>query len=335
MPNLSQSDLRWPHRLAVVLVCATYPLIWIGGLVTTTKSGMAVPDWPSTYGYNMFLYPWETWVYGPFDLFIEHGHRLLASLVGMLCIAFLGLAIWRRDRTLIVLGGVALAVVLSQGILGGLRVVADKTTVARIHGCVGPLCLAWLVYVECYTSRRWQNVSPIESARGGTYLRLSIGFAVIAFLQIMLGSMLRHIPVGMDHGTFRAAVLFHVVTAFLVAAASVALLWVASRDKQRCPNIWRASLIAVLLVVGQIALGITTWIVKYGWPTFLPGGNLYPNLLVHWESWLQSFVVTGHVAVGSLILATAVMLAAYSWKRYPVALKLSQTSEARAHEVIA
>ena len=65
----------WPHRLAVVLVCATFPLIWVGGLVTTYEAGMAVPDWPTTYGYNLFLYPWQTWILGPWDLFIEHGHR--------------------------------------------------------------------------------------------------------------------------------------------------------------------------------------------------------------------------------------------------------------------
>src|SRR3954453_2556847 len=76
----------WPHRLAVVLAAATFPLLWVGGLVTTTKAGMAVPDWPSTYGYNLFLYPWETWLYGPGDLFIEHGHRLFAALVGLLTI---------------------------------------------------------------------------------------------------------------------------------------------------------------------------------------------------------------------------------------------------------
>ena len=65
--------------LAVVLVCATFPLIWVGGLVTTYEAGMAVPDWPTTYGYNLFLYPWQTWICGPWDLFIEHGHRLLGA----------------------------------------------------------------------------------------------------------------------------------------------------------------------------------------------------------------------------------------------------------------
>ena len=65
-------------------MCATFPLIWVGGLVTTYDAGMAVPDWPNTYGYNLFLYPWQTWLSGPWDLFIEHGHRLLGALVGMI-----------------------------------------------------------------------------------------------------------------------------------------------------------------------------------------------------------------------------------------------------------
>ena len=80
------------------MVCATFPLIWVGGLVTTYDAGMAVPDWPNTYGYNLFLYPWQTWLYGPWDLFIEHGHRLLGSLVGMLTIGLVASAWWcQRD----------------------------------------------------------------------------------------------------------------------------------------------------------------------------------------------------------------------------------------------
>ncbi len=82
--GLQKNDAYPPHRWAVALACATFPLIWAGGLVTTYDAGMAVPDWPSTFGYNLFLYPWTTWFFGPWDLFIEHGHRLLGALVGLL-----------------------------------------------------------------------------------------------------------------------------------------------------------------------------------------------------------------------------------------------------------
>ena len=81
----------------MVLACATFPLVWVGGLVTTTDAGMAVPDWPSTFGYNMFLYPWQSWLAGPWDLFVEHGHRLLASSVGMLTIGLV-IVMWRTDE---------------------------------------------------------------------------------------------------------------------------------------------------------------------------------------------------------------------------------------------
>ena len=88
----------WPHRVAIVLCCATFPLIWVGGLVTTYDAGLAVPDWPSTYGYNLFLYPISTWVSGPFDIFVEHGHRLLAATVGLISICLVAVFFRYEDR---------------------------------------------------------------------------------------------------------------------------------------------------------------------------------------------------------------------------------------------
>ncbi len=84
----SETWVRSVYRWAVSVAIVTFPLIWIGGLVTTYDAGMAVPDWPGTYGYNLWLYPWTTWLFGPFDLFVEHGHRLLATVVGMLTIVY-------------------------------------------------------------------------------------------------------------------------------------------------------------------------------------------------------------------------------------------------------
>src|SRR3954469_21475990 len=109
----------WPHRWAVALACATFPLVWVGGLVTTTDAGMAVPDWPTTYGYNLFLYPWQTWLLGPFDLLIEHGHRLLGATVGLLTIAVLA-CLFAADRRkwLKVFGVALLALVCVQGLIG-------------------------------------------------------------------------------------------------------------------------------------------------------------------------------------------------------------------------
>ena len=74
----------WPHRLAVILAGATFPLLFIGGLVTSKGAGLAVPDWPTTFGYNMFLYPWSEMVG---NILYEHSHRLVAACVGLLTIA--------------------------------------------------------------------------------------------------------------------------------------------------------------------------------------------------------------------------------------------------------
>src|SRR5215468_7172473 len=92
--NPHSSLSAWPHRLAMILVCATFPLLFIGGLVTSKGAGLAVPDWPTTFGYNMFLYPWSKMVG---NIFYEHSHRLVASAVGLLTIA-LTVAFWLRER---------------------------------------------------------------------------------------------------------------------------------------------------------------------------------------------------------------------------------------------
>ena len=155
-PSIPNAISRWPHRLAVALVCATFPLIWVGGLVTTEKAGMAVPDWPNTYGYNLFLYPWQTWIGGPWDLFIEHGHRLLASAVGLLTIALV-VTVWRCDTRgwLRALSVLALVAVVVQGLLGGLRVIQDEVLLARVHGCFGPAFFALSVALAAFTSSWW------------------------------------------------------------------------------------------------------------------------------------------------------------------------------------
>jgi heme A synthase len=143
----------WPHRLAVVLGCATFPLLFIGGLVTSKGAGLAVPDWPTTFGYNMFLYPWSEMVG---NILYEHSHRLVASCVGLLTIA-LAVALWFGERRtwLRWLGVTALLVVIAQGILGGLRVVLRQDTLAVLHACLAQAFFALTVGLALFTSREW------------------------------------------------------------------------------------------------------------------------------------------------------------------------------------
>src|SRR5919108_3165242 len=130
----------WPHRLAVILACATFPLLFIGGLVTSKGAGLAVPDWPTTFGYNMFLYPWSKMVG---NIFYEHSHRLAASAVGLLTIA-LALVLWLRERRswLRWLGVAALLLVIFQGIIGGLRVILLENVLAMVHAALAQLFFA-------------------------------------------------------------------------------------------------------------------------------------------------------------------------------------------------
>src|SRR5712671_6558538 len=110
----------WLHRFAILMAAATLSLVCIGGLVTSHGAGMAVPDWPTTFGYNMFFFPISKWVGG---IFYEHTHRLVASAVGFLTI-ILAVWLWIKEerRWLRWLGVLALAAVIVQGILGGLGV---------------------------------------------------------------------------------------------------------------------------------------------------------------------------------------------------------------------
>ncbi|HJO53413.1 MAG TPA: COX15/CtaA family protein, partial [Verrucomicrobiota bacterium] len=143
---------------------ATLALVGIGGLVTSKGVGMAVPDWPTTYGYNMFLVPFDQWL-GKFGIFEEHSHRLMASFVGFLTI---GLAIWlwaKEARKWVRLLGIgALVLVVVQGVLGGLRVTEINQNLGLIHGAVAQLFLILVCAIALVTSAWWQRVNVSDRA---------------------------------------------------------------------------------------------------------------------------------------------------------------------------
>src|SRR5262245_12166374 len=189
----NQTQVRyspWPQRLAVALALVTFPLIWVGGLVTTYDAGMAVPDWPGTYGYNLLRYPWQTWLAGPWDLFIEHGHRLLGATAGLLAIALVAAVLYTdRRRWLIAASIGALALVIFQGLLGGARVVFDARLVAMIHGCVGPLFFAYLAGLVVVTSSWWASAPDLSAPSGARLVRAAWTTAAIVYLQLVLGAI--------------------------------------------------------------------------------------------------------------------------------------------------
>lgn len=311
--SASAKNSPWPFRLALALALTTFPLIWVGGLVTTTDAGMAVPDWPGTYGYNLFLYPWQTWLFGPWDLFIEHGHRLLGAFVGMLTIALVA-AVWRWEsrRWLRYAALGALALVIAQGVLGGARVLLDQRLVALIHGCVAPLFFAYAASLAVFTSRFWRNTSAPQEDRAGQRLtRAAWILAGVAYVQLILGAILRHPLLDSPPAVFRGAVILHVIVAFELLIQ--AMLFHISALRSGClagRNVRWLSLLTAVLVMCQVSLGAATWVVKYSWPAWMESFDFAAAYVVQEKSFGQSLIVTAHVANGSLILA---ILAIQSW----------------------
>ena len=309
--NSEVPPARVLHRLAVLAVCLVWPLIWVGGLVTTYDAGMAVPDWPSTYEDNMFLYPLQTWWQGPFDLFIEHGHRLLGAVVGFVAIGIVVAAYIKEPRRWVfylALG--VLAAVIGQGVLGGMRVVLGDRTLAMVHGCVGPAFFALCVVAAAVTSRFWWRSPNLEDSSkpeiGSGMLAVAVGLVVISYAQLVLGAQLRHVQPNATPGSFAMTVALHVMIAFFLWLLSV-VAWLRLR---RCGDLTLSRPGAGLIgLVGlQILLGLGTWVVNYGWPSFLewfPGAT---GFLLRSKGFFDSIIVTAHVATGSLILAVATLV---------------------------
>ena len=314
----SNVESRWPHRLAVVLVCATFPLIFIGGTVTTYKAGMAVADYPTTFGYNMFLYPWTTWIAGPWNIFVEHGHRMFAALVGLVTIGLVVVA-WRMESRVWVrqLTYLALALVCFQGGLGGARVLLNAVTLARWHACIAPLFFALAVAIAAVMSRRWRStINPIVSAKSGSLQRLSVLTTVLAYCQIVAGAFVRHIPEGATADYFRIAVFFHLALAAALAIHIPLVLWNAVRHHRAQPAVFRPAVGLACLLVLQLALGAATYVMKYNWPPFMADFGFSSGMVVERNEFWSSLVTTAHVAVGSLILVTSLAMAIWSFRLY-------------------
>ena len=309
------------HWIACCLVAVTSVLLTFGALVTTYEAAMAVPDWPGTYGHNMFLFPFAEWFYGPWDLFLEHGHRLLGASVGVISLVLAAVA-WKTRQTPAVRWLVVAAVflVVLQGLLGGLRVLLDDKTVAKIHACTGPLFFSVAVATATLTSRRFQTNSFREGevVRGialGSWLASGLMFA--SYMQLVAGAQLRHLDSAIGPDAFRWLVAFHLIGAATVAVLSLAAvaesfgLLPFARDRGFGQRFLSSSIL--FFVCMQVLLGFAAWVVSWGLPLgLLPDSiaNRVPetSTVVVARSSLSSLVVTGHVVLGMMILGASVVL---------------------------
>ena len=213
---------RLLHWYAVAAAASVLLLICSGGLVTSHEAGMAVPDWPNSFGYNMFLFPVSRWVGG---VFFEHTHRLIASGVGLVTIALcVALFVIEDRRWVKTLGIIAVAAVVVQGVLGGLRVAENNPVLGLFHGCLAQSFFALMATIALVTSRFWQDLErarttshelPITNhlstrsmlAQGRpltshlsllTSQRWVLVITGMVFVQLVLGASMRHSHAGLS-----------------------------------------------------------------------------------------------------------------------------------------
>ena len=265
------------HRLALGTAVATAVLIVFGGLVTNSGAGLAVPDWPNTFGHNLFLFPWAGMVGG---VFYEHGHRLLGATVGLLTVA-LAAALWPRGGALRVLGVVAVVAVVAQGVLGGLRVVLLRDELALIHG---PLAQAFFALIAALAYLTWPGARTTTLGGDAGLRRLAIAAVGVTYGQIVLGAWLTH----------AGWLWLHVAGAVVVFAIVPVLTARARRTGDAVATALSRALLALLGV--QAALGIGAYLARFS-PIWIPGEQLTMLALP-----------VAHRLVGGLILSAVVVL---------------------------
>jgi cytochrome c oxidase assembly protein subunit 15 len=296
-------------------------LICLGGLVTSNEAGMSVPDWPNSYGYNMFLFPWQKWVGG---IFFEHSHRLVGSALGVL---ILGLTIWLCFQPRVWLrwlGVAALIIVSIQGVLGGLRVIEKNAAIGIFHACLAQAFFVLVALMALFVSRWW-----IQSPTGTTprhWRAWVLAITGLIFVQLAIGATMRHEHAGLS------------ITDFPTAYGQ---LWprtdpasVADYNLERLHhNLYATNALyinmqmahrvgAVLITVGILGVAVAIWReprsapVLRAWSAAWVGLVLVQFALGAFTIWTNKAadVATTHVAVGALTLVTGALLSAMSWR---------------------
>lgn len=297
----------WLRRFTKLVAAATLFLIFAGAMVTSTGSGLAVPDWPNTYGSFMFSFPMSKWVGG---IFYEHGHRLIASTVGFLVVIQ---AIWLQlrepKRFVRRLGWLSLLAVCVQGALGGITVLLLlPKSISISHAALAEIFFCINVSIAFFTSRWYQSLQTVE--KGDAPVGMAWALTAIVYLQILAGAVLRHLGAGLAIPDFplsfgRVIPRFttpEIIAAFthraggFVVAAMVIVMAVRLLRYEREHPLRGLGMLLLIVVALQVTLG--------GW--------------VIWSG-KQPHITSLHVMTGAFTLALSIVLTLSSrtlrWKK--------------------
>ena len=271
------------HRWSILLAFCTLLLVVAGGLVTSRDAGLSVPDWPLSYG--KLMPPMEG------GILYEHGHRMVATTVGLLTIVSM---IWLfrvdRRRWLRWLGVIALAAVVLQGVLGGLTVLLLLPWwISTAHACLAQLFFSTTVAMAIFTSVWWMREPEIvQEATEHPIRDLSLAAPICVLVQLALGAAARHKAFGS---------IYHIAGAPVVTGV---ILWISLRillHYAQNRELRVASITLLGITFCQVFLGIAAFMSRIAY-----ADAVQPMPL------MVTFTVL-HVAVGALTMAASVVLA--------------------------
>ena len=309
---------RIVHAAALLTAFATFLLIVVGGLVTSKGAGMSVPDWPTTYGYNMFLFPYSRWVGG---IFWEHSHRLIASGVGFLALLLAGVTFWKEQRVWVRwLALSAVILVILQGVLGGLRVTLYKDQLGIFHAVLAQSFLGLLLVIAAVTGRGFLAGKWTGDAAAFSLRRLGIAALFLTYFQLGIAATIRHQHAPLAIRDFPAAYgrLFPDTSAAALArinaereAARLAPVTAAQIQLQMTHRFGAVALLLVVIAFVARAVKVTPlghWL--RGWGLLWCGAILLQVLLGALTIWFNKAadVATAHMALGALLTAFAILI---------------------------
>jgi len=300
VPSLSNRPQPWAARFALVTALTVAPLLFIGGLVTSADAGMAVPDWPTTFGANMLEFPLDAKT--PQDIFLEHSHRLFGMLVGLATFALL---VWvllaRRGGWPRMVAIAAFLLVCVQGVIGGIRVRSDSRPLAMFHGVLAQLVFALIVSLAAYLSPSFsappsaREIDPVRARRLKAFATALLHTLV---LQLLLGAVGRHFRKS-THAVWTHAAL-SVVVVILATAVGFAAASLPRTAFGGVAALRRFGIALIALVNFQFLLGVAAFLIRG------------PQIKA--ESTFEALIRTAHQANGGLLIATAAC--AFVWSRW-------------------